>query len=248
MSVRKACGDSLAAILVAAMREGNRLSAAALPVPETMADAMAAQAELCAMLGGVVQGWKTGITPDGPVAAPLLSVENAPVRTHRIDCVEVELAFRLSDDLPRRAEPYSRAEIVERIGAVHIGIELLSLRFNEGLKAPLHLLLVDRIMNGGYIVSAELSMSTIESWRAAQYPLTVNRNGVSIFDGTAKHQNEDPLSPLVAYANQQNDQLGGLRSGHLITTGHLCGLLDVSPGDGFHVVFNGAECRFAIGL
>ena len=33
--------------------------------------------------------------------------------------------------------------------------------------------------------------------------------------------------PLLAYANEQSDYLGGLRAGQIVTTGSLCGVLPV---------------------
>ncbi len=241
--------DSLAATLAAATRERRVLTCALLPAPDSVADAMDVQAELCGILGGGVKGWKVAVTPIGAVAAPLLFVEQAPVQARHVDCVEVELAFRLSADLPQRAEPWTREEILDRIAAVHLGIELVSLRFAEGMKVPLPLLLADRLANDGYILGPELPISIVDEWGEgnASTLLTVIKNGVAIFDGCAKHQNIDPLSPLVAYASQQNDRMGGLRRGAIITTGHLCGLLDVEPGDTIVLTFAGEQCVFSIG-
>ncbi|MBN9076144.1 MAG: 2-keto-4-pentenoate hydratase [Rhizobiales bacterium] len=222
------CADSGRVISVAEIEAGHLL-------PQNVEQAMRAQA--VASAGHPVAGWKVAIGPEGmPVAAPLLDIANAEshneVRRQNSNpvAVEVEIAFRLGSDIvPGRS--YSREDIRRRVDSVHIGVELIGPRLVEGDKAPFPLFLADRLGNGGYVVGPELESGAIDLLMSGSEPLpamSVCVDGREILNVRPHHPNGDPLAPLVAYANAQIDQLGGLRRGQFVTTGSLCGVLPVS--------------------
>ena len=235
--------QALGRLLADATRTGTPLAAPALAesglVPASREAAMAAQAACVALLGKPVAGWKVAIGPGGiPLAAPMLELHDAqaaaPVgcRVPALKAIEVEFAFRLRADLPARVgAPYGRDEVLGCVAAIHLGIELISFRLQEEAKVDLPLFLADRLGNGGYVLGPQVDRSTLETaiGRRASQDLRVLVDGETRYSAKPSHPNDDPLAPLVAYANAQNDALGGLRAGQIITTGSLCGVIAAAP-------------------
>lgn len=194
---------------------------------------MAVQAEVARRLEAEVAGWKVAIRPDGlPVAAPLLRAllvsGGADGPPQRGSGIEVEIAFRLKTDLPPRPEaPYARHEILEAIDGVLVGVEIIRSRLDNPSGAPFPLFLADNLGNGSYVAGAETGL--IEGLERAR--CTIGMDGAVIHDAPGGHPNGDPLTPLLAYASRQSDRMGGLRAGQIVTTGSLCGLIQVrGPG------------------
>lgn len=204
---------------------------AAGALPATMAEAMEVQAEVAAALGVEVAGWKVGFSPDGtPFAAPLYrcyvekSGAHLPMRDGGVWGVEAEIAVRLARDLPPRpGQPYTRAEIMDAIGAVLTGIEIVGSRIIDHNAAPFAARIADNFMNAGYVAGAELA-----DWRHLDLKslrATLTLGGKVVHDAVGGHPNGDPLKPLEDWANAQCDRLGGLKAGQIVTTGSLCGLV-----------------------
>jgi 2-keto-4-pentenoate hydratase len=188
---------------------------------------MAAQADVVRRLGAEVAGWKVAIRPDGlPVAAPLLRHllvrGDADAAPQHGSGIEVEIAFHLRSDLPPRQEaPYGRHEILEAIGGVLVGVEVIRSRLDNPSGAPFLLFLADNLGNGSFVAGAEAE--PIKGFDRAR--CTVSMHGAIIHDASGRHPNRDPLMPLLAYASRQSDRLGGLRAGQIVATGSLCGLI-----------------------
>ncbi len=223
---REAADPGLVARLAAAHRSGVRIPYVEAQAPADLAAAYAAQARLGESLGAKVGGWKVGIRPDGtPMAAPIyadLVKESGATWTLPASgplVVEVELAFRLDDDLPPRPEPWMRDEIVDAVGEVLVGIELIHWRF-EGCEPPPFLpFLADNLGNAGYVVG-----EATRDFRALD--LARRRCRVSIdadlaHDAIGGHPQDDPWVPLLACLDQGLMGLGGFRAGQFITTGSL---------------------------
>jgi 2-keto-4-pentenoate hydratase len=210
----------------------DSLSAGALPA--TVQEGMAVQTEVARQLGASVAGWKVGAGPERiPDGAPLythLVHENGAsflVRKSGLWGVEPEFGVRLKSDLPPRVHaPYTREEIAEAIGSVFAGIEIVASRLIDFKAAPYPAFLADNIGNAGYIVGRE-----VEDWRGldlSQLHATLTVGGETVHDAVGGHPYDDPLAPLLNYANAQCDGLGGLKAGQIVTTGSLCGLVAVS--------------------
>ncbi|MGQ0566619.1 MAG: hypothetical protein ACT4OK_16325 [Gemmobacter sp.] len=228
-------GADLALALAKAAQSGTRVAAGHLVTPASHAGAMAVQAGTLRLLGARVRGWKLAIGPQGAaVAAPLIAVVHLPgpvdgaITFHPASgsAIEVEVAFRLSHDLPPRRTPYDLAAIT----AVHLGVEVIGHRLDTGAASPFALFLADRLGNDGYLtgppLAAPLARALLASADAPHWPpMQVAIAGRPVFDGPARHPNGHPLLPLLAYANAQTGRLGGLRAGQVITTGSFCGLL-----------------------
>lgn len=196
--------------------------------PVDNAAAYAVQAEVAGALGTVPAGWKVGCIPGfGAFGAPILACDlMTSGATYGLwpDIggvkVEAELAVRLARDLPPRAgKPYTRQDVLDAIGEVFVGIELVATRFNNVDDAPFTARLADNFNNGAYVVGggtkafAAIDLSRIRCRLSVDGEITNDRPG--------GHGDGDPLVPVVAWASAQCDLLGGLKAGQFITTGTL---------------------------
>lgn len=209
--------------LLAAHRGPPSPTAGAAPPPTDYASAMRVQRDVARALGATVAGWKVGFSPDGvAVAGPLYAsvVQPGPASVplpERGFIVEIELAFRLARDLPRK--PYTRDEILNAIDEALIGVELIAGRRGEPPAVPYLAFLADNIGNAGYVTGA--STRGFRALDLKALPMCFNVDQELVQQGRGGHPQGDPVEPLRAYASQPNDELGGLRKGQVITTGSL---------------------------
>jgi 2-keto-4-pentenoate hydratase len=214
----------------------DRIAAAQLPVPATIAEAMAVQAAFVAPETAAAAGYKVARSPEGVGVAGLLSpiaiagadARPAAFRWRNGLRVEAEIGFRLAAGLPPQEGGYSRDAVIAAIGAVHLGIEVLDSRIEEGGRAPFLLFLADRLGNAGYVLGPELPRDFLD---AEGRTLGVSLDGAPIFEGEAHHPAGDVLAWLVGWANETQRAENSLAAGEIVTTGSLCGALDVAaPG------------------
>ena len=98
------------------------------------------------------------VRPDGvAVAAPLFAGlvttgSSLAISPHGLMGLEVEIGLKLARDLPRRAKPYHRDEVMAAVAAVFIGIEIVSTRLQDHGHAPFPLVLADNMANGAYAI------------------------------------------------------------------------------------------------
>ena len=226
--------------LLAARQEGKALPLSAIKPPATMAAAYAVQQEISRTLGAI-GGWKVGAAgPDAPVSGAPLPAAGilpsgavlGPEFTDRL--IESEIAFRLARDLPPRAAPYARDEIIAAIGSCQATIEAVDPRFtNHGGLDPLTIL-ADCGMHGGLVVGPPVAEWRPEMFSALRVVSTVNgalqREVVGSNPGGT-----DLMRLLVWLANSEVVRAaGGLAAGAYVTTGSWTGA-DLLPA-GAHVV------------
>uniref|UniRef100_A0A9E7ZRW4 2-keto-4-pentenoate hydratase n=1 Tax=Bosea sp. NBC_00436 TaxID=2969620 RepID=A0A9E7ZRW4_9HYPH len=178
------------------------------------------QREVAEALGETVGGWKVAIGPGGvPIAAPLLAstIHGDGVR---LDLpaddsikIETELALRLASDLPPRAVPYTREDIVAAIESVSSAFEIVIPRAGEPPEIPFGFYLADYLGNGATVLGPPTSWTPPPQGCRAQLWLD------EALSATGEHPQIDPLASLLAYANCQADQMGGLRAGQIVITG-----------------------------
>jgi 2-keto-4-pentenoate hydratase len=210
------------AALVAAHR-GDRAAARPQSLPATLADAMRIQRDVTRALGFEVAGWKVGFTPDGtPVAGPMYASVLQPSPASRPlpaggFLVEIELAFRLANDLPARS--HSREDILAAASEALIGIELIHGRLGELPALPYFAFVADNIGNDGYVAGA--GTPSFRSLDLKALRLRFEIDGEVVQERVGGHPQGDPVEPLRAYAETPIDGLGGLRKGQIVTTGSL---------------------------
>jgi len=198
-------------------------------LPVDNAAAYAVQAEVAGALATVPAGWKVGLIPGGGGAfgAPILACDlMTSGATYGLAPdmggvkVEAELALRLARDLPPRAgRPYTRQDILDAVGEVFVGIELVVTRFNNVEDAPFAAKLADNFSNGAYVVGG--GTKTFAAIDLSQIRCRLSVDGEIANDRLGGHGDGDPLVPVVAWASAQCDLLGGLKAGQFITTGTL---------------------------
>ena len=196
-------------------------------------------------LGWDVAGWKiaafksemqTALRADAPIYGRVFApnVRPSPVQvTHAALCSpipEVEYMARLGADLPPRAAPYAVEEVTEAVASLHPGIELAECRFiHDEAFPPLPAILAD-----GAGASIICDGEAIADWRErdiAGQEVVLTCNGSPRRTGTAAASLDHPIMPLTWLANELSRTGIGLRSGQMISTGTLSGMLRPKPGE-----------------
>ena len=210
------------------------------------AEAYRVQAEVAAAVGTTVAGWKVGLLPDGGGwAAPVFASDtfaNGGTFAFGGDMnsvkVEAELGVRFARDLPARpGKPYSRDEIVDALGAVFAGIELVGTRFVKGTELPFATRLADNFANTAYAPGADFA--DFRKLDLSQIRCILTQDGKTVSDRIGGHQQGDPLAPVIAWANAQADRFGGIKAGQFITTGTLTQPYDLETSVTLSVVLEG---------
>ncbi len=132
--------------------------------PKTLEEAYFIQDVMLQALGKA-GGWKVGApAPDAtPVYAPMPTIgfatsgERIAKQFRRMRGVEAEIAFLLGKDLPPRAAPYSREELVNAIASCHPAIELLESALLDPETADRLTAIADLQSNGGFVAGPPVS-------------------------------------------------------------------------------------------
>jgi 2-keto-4-pentenoate hydratase len=197
-------------------------------------------------LGWPVTGWKIAAMKEemqkalrtdqpiygrvlAPLAASPLTVAHAELCS---PIPEVEYQVRLGSDLPPRAKPYTVDEVTEAVASVHPGLELAECRFvHDSTFPPLPAILADGAGSGTIIYGPP-----IEDWRRrdiANQQVTLLCNGKPRREGCAAAAIEHPVVPVTWLANELSRTGIGLKSGQMVSTGTLTGMLAPKPGDNY---------------
>lgn len=203
---------------------------------------------------GPVGGWKIGAasleaTP-GFAAMPKAWIQPSGsvlgAATHRYRGLEAEIAFLLGEDLPPRATPYSREEVLAAVASCHPVIEELE----SGLTDPSVAMKVskdaDLQMHGGLVYGPAYA-----DWRNVDFSketVTLVVDGVVRVERTGSNTSGDLLRLLPYLANEGASHTGGLKAGQWITTGSWTGNIQTVAGVAVDVHFStvgSVELRFA---
>ncbi|MEL0003981.1 MAG: fumarylacetoacetate hydrolase family protein [Rhodospirillales bacterium] len=215
--------------------------------PPTQDIAYRVAAKVADQLAWEVVGWKIAankpriqsqLRTDRPIYGRVFAgkILNSPaVVVHAEQCSpipEPEYMVILGSDLPSRSEIYTRKEIKEAVKAIHVGIELAECRFVHDVDfPPLPAILADG-SGGGSLVVGPL----IREWQKediASQRVTLSANGISRREGTAAEAIDDPITPVLWLANELSSKGFGLKSGQIISTGTLTGMLRPKAGETF---------------
>ncbi|MFT3774341.1 MAG: hypothetical protein QM820_53960 [Minicystis sp.] len=235
--------NEAARVLLDARRENKTIDA--IPEacrPRTVDEGYAVQDALVALSGARVVGWKLGSTTPywqkragltEPMAGRLLDTmvhrgsTTLPGAHFHLRMVECEYAFELGKDLPPRAEPYSREEVEDAVGAVHGCIEVADTRYAKGLIMDTPSLIADNVIAGAYIVGPE-----IRGWREVDLtnmPVRVWVAGKQINEGKGENTGGHPILPLVWLANDRRKRGDGLKAGMIVSTSSTTGAYRSPP-------------------
>lgn len=218
--------------------------------PRSAAEGHAIQAELPAVSGRAVVGWKIAATSvagqrhinvSGPLAGRILAgLVHAPgdavsLAGNRMRVVEPEFAFRLGTELPPRAAPRSPAEVMAAVASLHPALEVPDSRFAVFTRAGEAQLLADDACCGPFVFGA----AAPETWRT--HDLSPHRVHASVTgadgrpryarDGEGRAALGDPRAALAWLVNDLSARGLTLGAGVFISTGTCMVPLEIQPGD-----------------
>jgi len=205
--------------------------------------------EVMATAYGEIGGWKIGAgTPDAvPFFAPMprawMAASGAALTgpSYRYRVLEAEISFLMGEDLPPRAAPYSRAEVVAAIASCHPAIEELESGLIDPKAANNLSALADLQMHGGFIHGPAYPAVGDKDWKSidfAKETVTLSIDGSVRVERTGSNTSGDLIRLLPYLANEGAARTGGLRAGQWITTGSWTGNTPALPG-------SHAEANFA---
>jgi 2-keto-4-pentenoate hydratase len=226
-----------------------------LPVelrPTSLDEAYFVQNTMAAAYGSI-GGWKVGApTPEAtPIFAPMPlawitpsdSVVSGP--TSRYRGLEAEIAFLVGEDLPVRATPYSREEVIAAMASCHPVIEVLESGLIDPAAAARFSMLGDLQMHGGFVYGPACA-----DWKSIDFTqerVSLSVDGVVRVERIGSNTSGDFLKLLPWLANEGASRTGGLKAGQWVTTGSWTGNTLATAGSNVDVRFVTAgmvELRF----
>jgi len=234
------------AILERHWQAGTRLEA--LPAnmqPADRAEAYQVQSHIEATSGQPLTGWKIAATStagqahigvDGPLAGRLLAERAIPdagfctLGTNLMKVAEAEFAFRMGDDLPPRRDPYTQAEVLARVAALHPSIELPDSRYEHFERVGALQLIADNACAHYFVLGA----AAPDSWRTldlSQYKVRGLRNGAVAETGQGANVLGDPRFALTWVANELSRFGYGLKKDQVVMTGTCVKPMAIAVGD-----------------
>jgi 2-keto-4-pentenoate hydratase len=202
--------------------------------------------EVMATAYGEIGGWKVGAgTPDAvPFFAPMprawMAASGALLSgpTYRYRVLEAEISFLIGEDLPPRAIPYTRGEVVAAIASCHPAIEELESGLIDPKAANNLSALADLQMHGGFIHGPACA-----DWKSIDFTretVTLSIDGAVRVERTGSNTSGDLIRLLPYLANEGAARTGGLRAGQWITTGSWTGNTPALPGSDAEANFTDA--------
>ncbi len=197
---------------------------------------------------GPIGGWKIGARgPEGvPFFAPMPKAwmgENGTLfsgTTHRLRGTEAEIAFQIGEDLPPRATPYTRDEVIAAIGGCHPAIEVLESAYTDPMAVPRESMMADMQIHGGFVAGPAIADWQTIDWAAEK--VTLLADGVVRVENTGSNPGgSDLLRLLVFLANEGAGRTGGLKRGDWVTTGSWTGVTWAGGGAEVVVEFSHSD-------
>ncbi len=229
--------------------------------PAMVEDGYQIQAAFRKLWPDSVAGWKIGATAPsvmakfgvkepfcGPIYAADVYASPARLEAKRFShyVIETEFAYRLGRDLPARATPYSRGEIVEAIDAVIPAFEMINCRYEALPLDNAPAAIADCGLNGALVLGG-----AITDWRNIDVPGHAVRllvDGEMRGEGTGALALGDPRNVLDWVINKLSRNGVDFTKGQVFSTGTCTGVVKLEPGQVAVGDFGGlgkVEMRFA---
>jgi 2-keto-4-pentenoate hydratase len=213
--------------------------------PLTRSEGYAIQSHLERRSVHPLWGWKIAATSaagqrhigvDGPLAGRLLREMVMPVEApislgaNAMRVAEPEFVFRMGNDLLPRETPYTEAEVMAAVAALHLGIEVPDSRFSDFVTAGGPQLIADNACAYLFVLGQEV----VVNWRDLN--LAAHRVACSVVgrferEGVGANVLGGPLIGLTWLANELSRHGVILRAGQYVTTGTCAVPLEIQPGD-----------------
>ena len=219
--------------------------------PADRAEAYQVQSHIEERSARPLTGWKIAATStagqahigvDGPLAGRLLAERGIPdggsfvLGNNLMRVAEAEFAFRMGQDLPPRAQPYSRDEVLACVSALHPAIELPDSRYRHFERVGALQLIADNACAHYYVLGA----AAPQSWRdldLAAYKVRGLRNGTLAESGQGANVLGDPRLALTWLANELSRFGLTLAKDQFVMTGTCIKPMAIAPGDGVEADF-----------
>lgn len=237
---------SASELLVRHWREGTVLPAIPEPLrPANRAEGYLIQAQLEGLSAKPLWGWKIAATStagqqhigvDGPLAGRLLAemvyADGATLSfgANRMRVAEAEFAFRMGRDLPPRATPYTIAEVLDAVAALHTAIEVPDSRYSDFAKVGAAQLIADNACAHQFVLGPEAP----PGWRdldLAAHRVIGRVAGRLEREGRGSNVLGDPRIALTWLTNELSRHGVTLAAGQVVTTGTCLVPMEVGPGD-----------------
>lgn len=223
--------------------------------PRSPAEGHAVQAELPAVAGQRVVGWKIAATSlagqahinvGAPLAGRILSgglrgvggvgSTDAALSLvgNRMRVVEPEFAFRLGRDLAPRATPYTVDEAMAAVVSLHPALEVPDSRFAEFTRAGQAQLIADAACCGPFVFGPAAPAHWRElDLRSHRVRASVSNPTGARFtcEGEGRAALGDPRAALAWLVNELSALGIALEAGQFVSTGTCMVPLAVQPGD-----------------
>lgn len=233
--------------------------------PASVADANAIGEAIFARLGEALGGWKISflykprrppwITPlsaarildAGPDGSDGQVVE-IPLSLTPSLCIEPEIAFRVTHDLPPRAALYRPDEVADAVIACP-SFEVVDTRYDTARHSirqmidgamPIFELFADHQTHGAFVPGAPVAGWQDIDFAATRVTMTAAGDDGSeeIVSSVGGHAFGDPFLPCVVLANAMRHR-DGLKAGQLLATGSFTGFFPVEVGRTITAEFDG---------
>ena len=153
------------------------------------------------------------VLPQRTMQCSLQSPAQFPAALLRRLGIEAEIAVCFGRNLPLRAAPYHREEILDAIASVHVAMELVDTRLSDPEAAGPRWRLADSLLNGGLVLG-----EAIPNWRRLDFSgLTVRIKANS--SGLVETLGRPPLDDLFFCLPWWIEHVGGAQTGDIVTTG-----------------------------
>lgn len=190
-------------------------------------------------------GWKIAATSkagqahigvDGPMAGRLLAERRVPdggnlvLGANLMKVAEMEFAFRFGEDLPPRSEPYTQAEVLAAVSALHPAIELPDSRYDHFETVGDLQLIADNACAHYFL----LGSAAPERWRdldLAAYTVRGLKNGAVAETGVGANVLGDPRIALTWLVNELSRFGILLKKDQAVITGTCVKPMPIAVGD-----------------
>lgn len=233
--------EAVAGLLIAARAGGERLRDLPSHLQPSAASESYAIQKAVAQGYAEIGGWKVGAA--GPEAPPNCSplpasgIAASPAtlasRTRPMRGIESEVAFRMATDLPPRATPYTREEVIAAIAAAHPAIEVLESAFLDPDAVTPLTNLSDSMAHGGFIFGAPVT-----AWHGIDFAReTVEQRVDDALLTRTGNPAGDMIRLVIWVANTGAHWAGGLKAGQFVTCGSWTGKTLAGPAARVRVRF-----------
>lgn len=229
--------------------------------PATVEDANAIGEASFAILGEPLGGWKISFLykPRRPPWLTPLSTARLfdaadgatvgiPLSLTPSRCIEPEITFRVTRDLPPRDALYRADEVADAVVACP-SFEIVDTRYDTARHTirqmidgamPIFELFADHQTHGAFVAGAPVAGWRAVDFAATRVTMTADGpdGGEEIVSSTGGHAFTDPFLPLVVLANVMRRR-AGLVTGQLLATGSFTGFFAVAPGRTITADFEG---------